>query len=655
MGSAPAALAIDVLRTLAAGELRPPPKLTVSQWAGGDPDRNIAPRRVLDARSSSEPGPWRNERTPYLVEPMDRMGPGDPAETVVIMAGSQLGKSEAVMNALGFYVDAAPAPILMVQPTKEAVERFSRQRITPLVERSPTLRDKVAERKSRDSANTLKAKEFPGGVLFLCGSQSSTDLSANPIRILVLDEIDRFLKEIPGEGDPVEIAERRTTTFHNRKILKTSTPTVAFASRIEAEYAATDQRRFMVPCPYCGTYQLLAWGRVKWEAGDYTTTRYQCEACEELIPNSRKPWMLERGYWEATPEDEAEAFRNSFDPPIKRDPRAVGYWISSLYSPWLSWPEVVRAFLKCRKDPAALRVFVNTILGEVWRLDDGESVDESDLLSRREAFGAGSKGPAVPLGVAVLTAGVDVQADRFEVEVVGWGIGEESWSIDYFSIYGDTSVDPKTPGSVWLELRRALRETTYKGANGVDYPIAASCVDTGFQALNVYAFVKPLQKHRIWGVKGKANRSKLWPKVPTRRNKGKIDLYVIGVDVAKESIYSRLRKAEPGPGYCHFPEDRDPSYFEQLTAERLKTRYHRGFKVRHWELPSGRRNEALDLRVYALAALHGWKADRNTLERALDSFRGGAEGKKRKPVRKKRTGWLGGSRSLGRRGHWIDR
>ena len=655
MGSSPTTTALELLRQLAASELRPPPELTVSQWAGGDPDRNLSPRRVLDRRSSAEPGPWRNARTPYLVEPMDRMGPGDPCEAVVIMAGSQLGKSEAVMNAIGFYVDADPAPILMVQPTKEAVERFSRQRIKPLIEGSPTLREKVAEKKSRDSANTLKAKEFPGGVLFLCGSQSSTDLSANPIRILVLDEVDRFIKEIPGEGDPVEIAERRTTTFHNRKKLKTSTPTVAFESRIEAEYAATDQRRFLVPCPHCGTYQVLAWSRVKWPAGDASEARYECEACEELIANSRKPWMLERGYWEPTPEDEAEELRQSFDPPIKRDARAVGYWISSLYSPWLTWPDVVRAFLKCRKDPAALRVFVNTILGEVWRLDDGESVDESDLLARREEYGPGCKGPDVPLGVGVLTAGVDVQADRFEVEVVGWGIGEESWSIDYFSIYGDTSVDPKVFGSVWSELRKVLREASYKGANGHDYKLAAACVDTGFQALNVYAFVKPLQRFRVWGVKGKANRAKLWPKVPTRRNKGKIDLYVIGVDSAKESIYSRLRKAEPGPGYCHFPADRDPSYFEQLTAERLKTKYSRGFKVRYWELPSGRRNEALDLRVYALAALHGWKADRNTIQAALDSIGGAAEGKRRTSTRSrpKRDRWIkrGG---LGRRGHWFD-
>ncbi len=648
---------VDGLKTLNAiitGSIRPPPELTVSQWAGGDPAREIPARRVLDRRSSSEPGPWRNERTPYLVEVMDRMGPNDPCESVVFMAGSQLGKSEGVMNAIGYYIDACPAPLMMVQPTKEAVERFSRQRITPLVERSPTLRDRVAERKSRDSANTLKAKEFPGGVLFLVGSQSATDLAANPIRILVLDEIDRFIKSIPGEGDPVEIATRRTNNFHNRKLLKVSTPTVQFESRIQAEYAKTDQRKYHVPCPFCGAHQVLMWKQIKWTDGNYETARYECEHCEQLIEDHQKPWMLEHGEWIAEDEDAAEHARQEFDPPLKRDPRAVGYWLSSLYSPWLSWPEVVRSFLNCRKDPEQLRVFVNTILGEAWSLDDGESINDDDLLQRREDFGPGCKGPDVPHGVGVLTAGVDIQADRFEVEVVGWGLGEESWSIDYFSIYGDPSVDPKSGGSIWKELDRALSQT-YKNPDGLELKIAAACIDTGFQALNAYAFIKPRQKRRVWGVKGRANRSKLWPRSPTRRNKGRIDLYIIGVDVAKESIYARLRKTEPGPGYCHFPEDRDPDYFQQLTAERLKTRFHRGFKVRYWELPSGKRNEALDLRVYALAALHGWKSNRNTIERALDTLGTDGEANTRKTgAKNRRSSWMGKRGGIKRRrSNWL--
>jgi len=631
--------AIDTLRTIAAASIRPAPDLSVSDWA----DQN----RVLDSRSSAEPGPWRTARTPYLRDIMDAMGPAHSCETVVVKSSSQVGKSETLNNALGFYIDHAPAPIMLVQPTKEAAERYSRQRITPLVERSPALRGKVSERKSRDTGNKLDAKEFLGGVLFLVGANSPVGLASSPIRVLLADEIDRWTKSIPGEGDPLEIVERRTATFHNRKKLKTSTPTVKGQSRIELEYARSDQRKYFVPCPDCGTFQVFKWACVKWPAGDPAGAAYQCEHCEVLIPHYKKPEMLERGYWQAEDEDEAERVRNVFDPPVKRDPRSVGFWLSSLYSPWVSWGEVAQQFVQCGKDRELLRVFVNTLLGEEWDLDDGEDISEDDLLERREVFGPGCpEGPEVPAGVAVLTCGVDIQADRFELEVVGWGLGEESWSIDYVVSFGDPSSDPKR-GQFWKDLDAALRRV-YMHEDGHEMKIEAACIDTGHQALNVYSFVKPRQKRRVWGIKGKHTGERLWPRAPTRRNKGRIDLYMLAVGVAKESIYARLRQTEAGPGYCHFPADRVEDYFQQLTAERMKTRYKRGFAVKFWELPSGRKNEALDCRVYAFAALHGWRSNRHTIQGALDRIGRGTDLKTGKsPARKRSKRWLKS------RKHWI--
>jgi len=636
--------ALRALAAIAASSIRPPPKLSVSEWS----DRY----RVLDSRSSAEPGPWRTSRTPYLREIMDAMGPNHPAETVVICSASQVGKSEALNNTAGYYIAHAPAPLMLVQPTDKAADRYSRQRITPLIEKSEALRELVADRKSRQSANKLDSKEFPGGVLFILGANSPVGLASSPIRVLLADEIDRWPKEIPGEGDPLAIVERRTATFHNRKLLKVSTPTVKGSSRIETEYARTDQRRYDVPCPFCGVFQVLEWRLVRWEPGKPETAAYECAACSERIPHYRKPWMLEHGEWTPADEDAADELRNALD--VRRDPKAVGFHLSSLYSPWLSWAELAAKFRDAGKDRTKLRVFLNTLLGETWDIDDGESVDESDLLSRREAFGPDCpKAPELPEGIGVLTAGVDIQADRVEIEVVGWGLGEESWSVDYVVIAGDPSIPPKTRGGseLWQNLDAALSRK-YKFANGVELGIAAACIDTGFQTLNAYQFVKPRQRRRVWGVKGKAGDRKLWPKTPTRRNKGNIDLFVIGIDAAKEATYARLRQTEPGPGFCHFPSSRAPDYFEQLTAEKLKTRYRRGFAVKFWSLPSGKRNEALDIRVYAMAALAGWRAGRNTIAGALDKIENGVEPENGQKRPKRRAG-AARKKWLGRRDHWL--
>lgn len=604
---------------IAASAIRPPPERRPSEWAEAE--------RVLTSKTSAAVGPWRNWRSPYAVAPLDALGPQHPARRVVCMWSSQVSKTEVLLNAIGYYMQADPCPIMMVQPTDKHAERVSKHRIQPMIEASPALRERVVEARSRVSGNTLSIKEFPGGLLMIVGANSPTDLASSPVRVLLVDEADRMPVELQGEGDPLRIVERRTATFANRKIGIVSSPTVHLESRVQAEFARTDQNYYHVPCPHCGTFQRLRWARVRWPSGRPELACYVCEACEVEIPHSAKRDMVARGVWIPEELEVAEALRQEFDPPLVRDPDAVGYHLSTLYSLFFSWAEMAAEFVRAARDPVLLRVFVNTLLGEVWRTEEGEGIGDPDaLMRRREDYGPGRR-IEIPAGVSVLTAGVDVQADRAVVEVVGWGPGEESWSIEYLDVHGDPSVDPAVGGVIWEGLDAVL-EREYTHADGRPIRISAACIDTGHHAINVYGFVKPRQRRRIWGVKGKqGDGSRFWPRNPTRHNKGRIDLYVLDTTAGKDAVYARLRIAEPGPGYCHFPRSATPSYFAELTAERRTVRYARGHKVSVYTCPHGRRNEALDVRVYAYAALQGLRSARVDLQAELDKRRGGTEPK----------------------------
>ena len=619
---------LPALRSLlgtAASALRPPPDRTPSEWAEAF--------RILDTATSSAAGPWRNSRTPYLVEPLDALGPRSSSRRVVCMWSTQLGKTEVLLNAAGYYMEAEPSPIMFVQPTLTAAERFSKHRVAPLISHSPALRAKVTDGRTRISGNTLGVKEFPGGILLLVGANSPSDLASAPIRVLLADELDKWPDELPAEGDPLAIVERRTATFPNRKIGVVSSPTVHLESRIQAEFARSDQRFYHVPCPACGVYQRLRWARVRWPSGAPHRAEYACEACEESIPHSEKRGMLSRGTWIPEEESVSEALRLEFDPPLSRDPDSVGFALSTLYSPWFSWGDMASEFVRVAKDPVLLRVFVNTLLGEVWRTETGEGLGNSDVLyQRREDYGPG-RPIEVPAGVAVITVGIDIQADRAAVEVVGWGVGEESWSIEYLDVYGDPSQDPSSGGILWEGLDAVL-ERTYKHASGGLIGVSAACIDTGHNAINVYAFVKPRQRRRLWGIKGKqGDGGRLWPRNPTRQNKGKIDLYVIDTTAAKDAIYSRLKLEAPGPGYSHFPRSASVAYFAELTSERRTVRFTRGQRVSVYSIPHGRRNEALDCRVYAYAALQGLRSARVDLAGELDKRRTSGQPKARPPRR----------------------
>ncbi len=561
--------------------LRPDPDLTVSEWADA--------HRMLSGKASAEAGPWRTDRTPYLREIMDCLSPSSPVGRVVFMKGAQVGGSECGNNWLGFIIHHAPGPTMLVQPTVDTAKRFSKMRLAPMIEESPVLRMRIADSRSRDSGNTMMAKEFAGGILIVTGANSAVGLRSMPIRYLFLDEVDAYPLDVDGEGDPIQLAEKRTTTFSRRKILLVSTPTIKDISRIEREYLASDQRRYFVPCPHCGCMQHLQWKNIKFQNDDPATAAYACEDCGALIEERFKTQMLQRGEWRAT---------------VHSDGRIAGFHLSSLYSPlgWKSWAEIVAEFLEAKGDAPSLKTWVNTVLGETWEEEYAAKVGAEGLQARVEFYAPG----AAPDGVLCITAGVDVQDNRLAVVVVGHGEGEESWRLKHQEIFGD----PARP-EVWEQLKEML-DAGVPHAGGVVIPISAACIDSGGHFTHdVYAFAREHKAKRWMAIKGQSQRGKVAIGKATKVDmnyrgqvyKGGAEVYPVGTDTIKSVLYSRLKFNEPGPGYWHFHAELTKDYFDQLTAEKQITRYLRGFPQREWVKKAGARNEALDCEVYAYAAL----------------------------------------------------
>ena len=656
--------AADAVRRLYAAlavAVRPDPVVTVSAWA----DAN----RHLSGVSASEPGPWRTDRVPYLREIMDSLGADDPCEVVVVVKGAQVGGSECLNNAIGYYMDASPGPVLLVEPSLDVVKRYSKQRIAPMIAASPTLQSKVSDPRERDSGNTMFAKEFPGGILIMTGANSAAGLRSMPMRRALLDEVDAYPRDLDDEGDPVQLAEQRTATFAGRKLALVSTPLVRATSRIWPAYMQGDQRRYHVPCPHCGVELVLDFfGGMRWakevdpEDPRKTIHRpdlgvwYECEHCAGHIEDRHKAWMLPRGVWRGT---------------AKGDGRTRSYHLSSLYSPvgWLGWRDIVRLWLEAQGDAHKLQVFFNTILGLTWDSLDAGKIDPDELAARCEDYlppADSGEAVTVPPEVAVITVGVDVQDDRLELEVVGWGARQESWSLAYEVVDGDPSAPIDHPDSVWAALDAVLSRA-WRHPSGVDLTVAAACVDSGgHHTQAVYTYAKARRSRRVWAIKGHGGEGRpIWKL--TRTAKAKLDVYMVGVDAAKEQLYHRLRLTEHGPGYCHFPTDRTPAYFTGLTCETQVRKYRKGHVKIEWQKPDKARNEPLDCRVYATAALCGWLAKGRRIEAALDRLRGGGQTTRRAaPVDRPpdpdgdggtpaRKGWLSGGGPRAPRGDGTGR
>lgn len=571
--------------------LKPDPKLSVSQWADQ--------YRILPVKATREAGPWRTDRTPYLREIMDSLAPSDPTETVVLMKGTQVGGTECGNNWLGYVVHHTPGPMMMVLPTLEMAKRTSKQRIAPMIEAMPVLSERIKDPRSRDSGNTQLVKEFPNGVLIMTGANSATGLRSMPARFLFLDEIDAFDDDVDGEGNPINLAIKRTSTFSgSRKILLVSTPNIAGESKIEKAFEDSDQRYFYLPCLKCGSYQVLTWEKIKFDNHDPASARFVCEACDHEMHEHDKPQLLAQGEWRPTAEGNG---------------RNRGYHLSSLYSPngWYSWANAVEDFLKSKDDPTLLKDWTNTVMGQTFQ-EKGETVDEQSLYLRREHYQH-----EVPIQVEILTAGIDVQDDRFEVEVVGWGAREESWSIDYIRLYGDLS----RPG-IWQQLADRLRQS-YQRGDGVLMNIAMVCMDSGHYTDEVYQFSRNNGLLWVVPIKGSSLSGKPVAAFPRKRNKKGVYLTMVGTDTCKEVIYQRYRITNPGFGYCHWPirDVYDEDYFAQATAEERLTKYRNGVPYVIWDAKR-RRNEALDCRIYAFVAIRILQQHRNVnLERLAEQRR----------------------------------
>ncbi len=589
--------------------LAPDPALTVSEWA----DRH----RILSSRAASEAGPYRTARTPYMRGIMDALSPSNSARRVIFMKAAQVGATEGGNNWIGFCIHRAPGPMLAVQPTVDLAKRLSQQRIDPLIEDSPALRDLVSPSRSRDSGNTVLAKRFPGGQLILTGANSAVGLRSMPARWVFMDEVDAYPGDVDGEGDPVQLAEARTNSFgHRAKIFLASTPTVTGLSRIEREFQLSDQQRYFVPCPHCGGLQWLKFERLRWEKGKPETTVYVCEHCEREIEERFKTQMMaeEQGAcWLPTADEETRAKAEAAG--------IVGFHINGLYSPlgWLSWAAIARKWEEAKGNDSALKTLKNTILGETWA-ESGEAPDWQRLYERRERWAAGK----VPERGLFLTAGADVQKDRLEIDIWAWGRGLESWLVDHVVIDGGPA-DP----ACWQELS-ALLGRTWPHENGAQMQIGKLAIDTGYESAAVYSWARQQTGAQVAPVKGAEGFNRASPVTgPTfvdateggKRIRRGAKLWTVATATFKSETYRFLRLRRPTseerkqgaadpPGFVHLPDWVDSEWLKQLTAEQLVTRRdRRGFAKLEWQ-KTRERNEALDCRVYARAAAWLFGADR---------------------------------------------
>lgn len=618
---------------------------------------------------------------------------------ITVMVATQLLKTSLIENTVGYFAHLDPCPMLLVQPKEDAAEQFSKERITPLVKATPVLRDLVGTSKTRNADETLLFKAFPGGFLALAGAGSPDNLARRPVRVVCYDEIDKY--PVTREGDPIALGDERMATFSNWLSIRACSPTVEDESRIAASYAESDQRRASLKCPHCGHRMFPEFfDHVEWEKEEDgrhkpKTARIYCESCGTAWNEGERLLALGTARWHQTRPftccGEKQSPLDAYDAAWRDEPKGdpvdaiwdwwaggrwavyrakcrhcggwavdnehAGFQAGKLYSPWgKDQPsEIAKKWLAAKGDEEKKQTWYNTQDGRPYRPSAGRDVSVDALAARAEVW-AGE----VPENVGVLTFGGDVQDDRVEIEVVGWGRNEESWSIDYEVFEGDPATD-----ELWARVDAYLLKR-FKRADGREFELAAGCIDSGgHHTEKVYQFAKARLGRKVWAVKGASERSgqrsPVWPTVkPMAKNRTKFRPVMLGTNAAKDTIRSRLALQEVGPGYMHFPADRDINYYAQLTAERLIVKKASGKTFRVWDLPKGKANEALDCRVYAYAALCGLMHFGMKLNRKVDEV---TDAPMVLPAAKmatenanaaaQRKGWLhGGNRG---RGNWLGR
>lgn len=580
--------------------LKPKPTMTLVEWADE--------YRYLSSESSALPGRWRTDR----VEPARgvMLAATDPTvNQITVMSCSQLLKSEFLNNVVAYHMVNDPCPILMMQPTVAMAEAYSKDRIDPMIRDTPSVAAVVSSKKGRDSKNTVARKSFFGGQISLVGSNAPAELASRPIRIVLCDEVDRYPASAGEEGDPISLVAERSATFAPfNKLICTSTPTIEGRSRIEQLYKAGDQRVYVVPCPSCGVEEELKFDNVKWTDGDPETAAYHCPGCGHVWSEPERVKAISRGYYRATAPFKGHA----------------SFKVTKLASPWEPLSVLVRKFLEAQGKTELLKTFVNTQLAETW-VEKGEAPDSQRLYERRETYSQNSLHPEI----VFLTAGVDVQKDRLEYEVVGWGRDKQSWSIDFQVIMGDTaSPEP------WKELDKVLNRT-WTSPSGRELQLRMMLVDSGYNTQHVYNWVRKKPTDRVRATKGSDALQTIFG-TPRDVDVGKdgsklrraLKLWTVGVSVLKSELYGWLKLDMPEdgkqapPGYCHFPQY-DLEHFKRLTAEQLMKKTLKGQVHYHW-VKTYERNEQLDCRILARAGASMFGLDRLT-DREFDILEGKTE------------------------------
>lgn len=580
----------------------PPDDLTVTEWA----ERN----RRLSAESAAEPGPWRTERTPYLREPMNAWT--DPkVRHIVMVAASQVGKSEFLNNCIGYVIDQDPGSILFIHPTTIDAKEYSKLRIAPMIRDCPTLRAKVSDPKSRDSGNTILQKTYPGGILTMCGSTEAHALASKPIRYVLGDERDRWALSAGNEGDPWGLAMARQTTFYNAKSGEASTPTVKNASAIEASYATGTMERWKSRCPHCGEYHEIRWADIRFDydekliAGNKTykvrDIYYICPGCGCISTELEMKNAPAR--WEA-------------DNPDAYDQGTRSFWLNAFVSKWASWESIILKYLEAIGNSRKMQVVYNTCFGELWE-DRGDLQDEDSLMARREEYHA-----ELPDGVLVLTAGVDTQDDRMEYEIIGHGHFGETWGIEKGLIMGRPDDD-----ATWTKLDEMVFDRVLHFENGIGLKMSMAFVDEGGHfTQDVRLRCRERIGKKVFCIKGMPGPDKPYTAPPKQmkivvkgRTIGKCWQYQLGVDAGKQIIMDNLAVQTPGSKYCHFPrrDDYGSAYFAGLLSERLVYKQNKRQPWQWEKIPGHERNEVLDCRNYAMAAFKALPADLDKIDRKL--------------------------------------
>lgn len=586
--------------------LKPLPKTSVSQWADN--------HRMLSSGISAEPGKWKTSRAPYQKDIMNAFTePG--IHRVVVKSSSQIGKSDMMNNVIGRFAHLDPCAIMMIQPTIDMAQDYSKTRIAPMIRDTKVLNNLFYDVKSRDANNTILSKVFPGGRLIMCGANSPAGLASRPIRILLADEVDRFPDSAGTEGDPVDLAAKRMTTFWNSCMGLFSTPTNEGTSRIDEEYLAGTQEEWQHKCPNCGEYHLLRhidmtvdYKEIKTPSGKKTVivndVKWRCPHCgfsfsEKEMKQTQQKYISQN----------SDALKNGIR----------SFFVNGFTSPWMTWTRIMREWLEAKGDPEREKVIMNTVFGESYK-QKGAFEDEQIFLRRRESYGA-----ELTNGVLLLTAAIDTQDNRLEYEVVGWGKEEECWGIRKGIVLGAPN-----QARTWKEIDNIL-DKTYHFADGKGLKVVRTFIDSGgHYTSDVYNYCQKNFHKQRFAIKGRGG-----PGIPliykiAKANNAKAPLILLGVDDGKQQIMDRLSIDSPGPLYFHFPQDEgikelsnrgyDDLYFKGIISEHKKVYKRNGVLREVWETTKNVRNEPLDLRNYNLACMKSLKPDWVKLEMLVNGM-----------------------------------